>query len=82
MVHDHEHLKRTFAEKNEEFRRLMADHADYETRLQELQGKATLEESERVETTRIKKQKLLIKDRMETLLRVYIERGAGATVSP
>lgn len=82
MVHNHEDLKRTFAEENEEFRRLMADHAGCETRLQELQGKATLEENERVETTRIKKQKLLIKDRMETLLRAYLERTAGASVSP
>lgn len=82
MVHNHEDLKRTLATRNQEFRRLMSDHADHETRLQELQGKATLEESERVETTRIKKQKLLIKDRMETLLRAYIGRGPGASVSP
>ena len=82
MVHNHEDLKRTLAEKSDEFRRLMADHAECETRLQELQGKATLEENERVETTRIKKQKLLIKDRMETLLRAYLERTAGASVSP
>lgn len=82
MVHNHEDLKRTLAEKNDEFRRLMADHADCEARLRELQSKATLEESERVETTRIKKQKLLIKDRMEALLRDYVGRGAGASVSP
>ncbi len=82
MVHNPEDLKRTFAEKNEEFRRLMANHAEYETRLHELQGKATLEENERVETTRIKKQKLQMKDRMETLLRAYLERTAGAGVSP
>ncbi len=82
MVHNHEDLKRTLAQKNEEFRRLMADHADCESRLRELQGKATLEESERVETTRIKKQKLLIKDRMEALLRAYIHEGAGASVGP
>ncbi|MEE9291730.1 MAG: DUF465 domain-containing protein [Acidobacteriota bacterium] len=82
MVHNPEDLKRTFAEKNEEFRRLMTNHAECETRLHELQGKATLEENERFETTRIKKQKLQMKDRMETLLRAYLERTAGAGVSP
>ena len=82
MVQNHEDLKRTLAEKNEEFRQLMDTHADCEVRLRELQGKAALEENERVETTRIKKQKLLIKDKMEVLLRAYIERGAGAPAGP
>ncbi len=82
MVGDHEDLKRTLAENDEQFRRLMADHADCESRLRELQGRAALEESERVETTRIKKQKLLLKDKMEALVRAYAESGAGAGVRP
>jgi uncharacterized protein YdcH (DUF465 family) len=80
MVWNHEDLKRNLAEKDETFRRLMTDHADCEVRLRELQGKAALEESERVETTRIKKQKLLLKDKMEALLRAYVDRGAGVGV--
>lgn len=82
MVYNHEDLKRALAEKNEEYRRLMVDHADCESRLRELQGKAALEENERIETTQIKKQKLLIKDKMEAILRTFIERQAGAGVRP
>ncbi|MFQ5878024.1 MAG: hypothetical protein ACE5JH_10110 [Acidobacteriota bacterium] len=82
MVHNYEVLKRTLAESNPEYRRLMSDHADCESRLQELQGKATLDEDERLETTRIKKRKLLIKDRMEAILREFVHREAGAGARP
>jgi uncharacterized protein YdcH (DUF465 family) len=78
MVHSHEDLKRALAESNEEYRRLSQEHQSCESRLQELQGKAVLDESERVETINIKKQKLQIKDRMESILREHAEREAGA----
>ncbi|MBI4168959.1 MAG: DUF465 domain-containing protein [Acidobacteria bacterium] len=74
----HEDLRRTLAEKNEEFRKLLAEHASCESRLQELQGKAALEESERVESVNIKKQKLYLKDRMEAILRQHLDRPTGA----
>ena len=80
MVHIQENLKRTLSESNEEYRKLLAAHASCESRLQELQGKAVLDETERVESVNIKKQKLHLKDRMEAILREYMERASGAGV--
>ncbi|HXH28069.1 MAG TPA: hypothetical protein VNL37_03425, partial [Candidatus Polarisedimenticolia bacterium] len=78
MVHSHEDLKRELAESHDEYRRLSQEHRSCESRLRELQGKAVLNESERIETINIKKQKLQIKDRMESILREHAEREAGA----
>lgn len=80
MVHIQEDLKRTLSESNEEYRKLLAEHAGCESRLQELQGKAALDEAERVESVNIKKQKLQLKDRMEAILRQHMERTSGAGV--
>jgi len=80
MVRNHEDLRRELAEQNPEFRRLMAEHASYDTRLEELQGKAVLEDAERVETVNLKKQKLQVKDRMERMLREHLEKTAGTGV--
>jgi uncharacterized protein YdcH (DUF465 family) len=80
MVHNQEDLRRRLAEQNPEFRKLMAEHASHESRLEELQGKATLDEAERVETVDLKKQKLQIKDKMERLLQEHAERTAGAGI--
>jgi uncharacterized protein YdcH (DUF465 family) len=80
MVHNHEDLRRELAEQNPEFRRLMAEHASYDSRLEELQGKAVLEDAERVETINLKKQKLQVKDRMERMLREHLEKTAGTGV--
>ena len=80
MVHIHEDLKRTLAERHEEYRKLLAEHANCESRLQELQGKAVLDDAERVESVNIKKQKLQLKDRMERIVREHLEREAGAGV--
>jgi hypothetical protein len=78
MSRIHDEMRRTLAEKDLEYRRLMSEHASCETRLQELQGKADLTETERMESVNIKKQKLNLKDRMEAILRQYMERaGAG-----
>ncbi|MEK7282727.1 MAG: hypothetical protein AAB249_02860 [Acidobacteriota bacterium] len=80
MVHIQEDLKRTLSESNEEYRKLLAEHAGCESRLQDLQGKAALDEAERVESVNIKKQKLQLKDRMEAILRQHMERTSGAGV--
>ena len=80
MVYNHEELRRLLTEQNPEFRRLMTEHAGFDSRLDELQGKAALNEAERVETVNLKKQKLQLKDRMEKILQEHIERTAGAGV--
>jgi uncharacterized protein YdcH (DUF465 family) len=74
----HEDLKRRLAETDQEYRDLLEEHARCESRLQELQGKAVLEETERLESINIKKQKLHLKDRMEAILRTHVERTTGA----
>jgi hypothetical protein len=71
-------LRQSLAESNDEYRRLAAEHASCESRLHELQGKAILNDTERLESVDIKKQKLQLKDRMEAILRQHLEREAGA----
>jgi uncharacterized protein YdcH (DUF465 family) len=78
MVHNHDEVKRAVADENPEYRKLMDQHAGFDSRLEELQGKAALDEAERIETVNLKKQKLLLKDRMERILQDYIERTASA----
>jgi uncharacterized protein YdcH (DUF465 family) len=73
-----EDLKRNLAENHEEYRDLLEKHAHCESRLQELQGKASLDERERLESVNIKKQKLHLKDRMEAILRTHIDRDTAA----
>jgi uncharacterized protein YdcH (DUF465 family) len=80
MVSNHEDLRRDLAERNPEFRKLQDEHATYENRLEELQGKAVLEDAERLETVNLKKQKLQIKDRMERMIREHIDRMTGSGV--
>ncbi len=78
MSRIHDEMRRTLAEKDADYRQLLSEHATYESRLQELQGKADLTEMERMESVNIKKQKLILKDRMEAILRQYVERETGA----
>ena len=56
-----------------EFRRLHDEHRDHEQRLQVLAGKPRLSEDEEVEEKRLKKEKLLLKDRMEAIARLHRE---------
>jgi len=64
-------LKEVLRKENEEFRLLMESHATCEARLRELQGKAFLNEEEKLEEVTIKKKKLHLKDRMEAMIRHY-----------
>ena len=80
MVHHQEDLRRELASKSPEFKKLLDEHANYESRLEELQGKASLEDAERLETVNLKKQKLHVKDRMEQLVREHIEKTTGSAV--
>jgi len=52
-----------------EFRRLHDEHRNHEERLQVLAAKAHLSEDEELEEKRLKKEKLLLKDRMEAIAR-------------
>ncbi len=52
-----------------EYRRLLETHRDHEQRLLALAGKTRLSEDEEIEERRLKKEKLLLKDRMEAIVR-------------
>ena len=56
-------------QQDDEYRRLSEKHHSFEERLKELQGKLFLSENEKVEEINLKKQKLLLKDRMEAIAR-------------
>jgi uncharacterized protein YdcH (DUF465 family) len=52
-----------------EFRRLHTEHRSHEERLSVLAAKPRLSEEEEFEEKRLKKEKLLLKDRMEAIAR-------------
>jgi len=56
-----------------EYRRLNDEHRHHEQRLQILAAKSRLSEDEEIEEKRLKKEKLLLKDRMEAIARSYRE---------
>jgi uncharacterized protein YdcH (DUF465 family) len=68
-------IKDTLLMQNEEYRRLDAQHHEYESRLTTLTEKAVLSDEEQVEETTLKKKKLQLKDRMEAIAR---QARAGA----
>ncbi len=56
-----------------EYRRLHDEHRNHEERLQVLAAKSRLSEDEEIEEKRLKKEKLLIKDKMEEIARTFRE---------
>ena len=52
-----------------EYRRLLEEHRDHERRLEALAVKSRLSEDEELEEKRLKKEKLVLKDRMEAIVR-------------
>lgn len=59
---------------NEDYRRLAEKHHAFEERLTVLNGKVFLTDQEKLETTRLKKEKLLLKDRMTAIATDYLKR--------
>ena len=56
---------------NDEYRRLKAQHHDFDEKLRLLSGKRLLTEQERLEEIRLKKEKLFLKDRMAAIERAH-----------
>jgi uncharacterized protein YdcH (DUF465 family) len=61
--------KESLTDIDSEYRRLQEQHRGHEERLQVLATKTRLSEDEEIEEKRLKKEKLLLKDRMEALAR-------------
>lgn len=59
-----------------EYSRLHDEHRIHEERLRVLATKTRLSEDEEIEEKRLKKEKLLIKDKMEEIARTFRERVA------
>lgn len=62
-------------ESNDEYRQLATKHHELEDRLQELTSKHYLSDTEQIEEVTLKKRKLLLKDRMQEIVRT--QRGAA-----
>jgi uncharacterized protein len=62
-------LRELLLQTDEEFRSLASKHHDLEHRLHELTSRHYLSQPEQMEEVALKKQKLQLKDRMESILR-------------
>ncbi len=69
MEWNQEEVRCRLTKENSEFRDLKEQHQDFETRLVELQEKSFLNDEERTEEKLLKKRKLVLKDRMEEIVR-------------
>jgi uncharacterized protein len=67
-------LKPLLLETDEEFRQLARKHHELDERLHELSKKPYLSEPEQVEEVTLKKRKLQLKDRMESIVRRHRTR--------
>src|SRR4051812_23261028 len=68
MAQDMKHL---LIETNPEYRELASKHHTLDDRLHELEAKHYLSDSEQFEEISLKKRKLQVKDRMESILREH-----------
>ncbi|MCC6368838.1 MAG: DUF465 domain-containing protein [Bryobacterales bacterium] len=66
-----EHLKADLMQSSEEFRQLVAQHAEYKKRVLELEGKSHPTPEEMLEEARLKKLKLQLKDQITDMLNRY-----------
>ena len=66
-----EELKAHLMATNEEYRRLAAQHSEFAQKLDSLLALPHMTYEEQMEETRLKKQKLRLKDQMEAMLSQY-----------
>jgi hypothetical protein len=62
-------LRHQLLESDEEYRQLYEDHQQSEQRLEHLHQKPLLSEEDELESKSLKRHKLFLKDRMQTILR-------------
>lgn len=71
-----EDISARLMESNEEYRTLARKHSNYDRRLEELSARRFPSTDEQVETQRLKKLKLQLKDRMHAILREHQVRAS------
>ena len=71
MQSDLEEVKRKLLQSDEEFRQLATRHHDLDERLHNYAERHYLTDPEQLEEVTLKKQKLQLKDQMESILRRY-----------
>ena len=77
-----EDLKYRLLETNPEYRELASKHHSLDDRLHELEAKHYLSDDEQFEEVSLKKRKLHIKDRMESILREHCSSISTSAESP
>jgi uncharacterized protein YdcH (DUF465 family) len=82
MPTDFEEMKKKLLESNDEFRQLATQHHDLDERIHNLASQHYLSEPEQIEEIRLKKQKLQLKDQMESMLREHRGTESAAHASP
>jgi uncharacterized protein len=75
-----EEVKDLLLETNDEYRQLASQHRELDERLVELESKHYLSDDEQVEEVTLKKRKLHLKDRMETIVRHFSGAAAAHAV--
>ncbi len=69
-------VRESLLSQSDEYRRLDAQHHEFESRLVVLTDKAVLSDDEQLEEVTLKKKKLQVKDRMEAIARQFREGDA------
>ncbi len=64
-------LREHLMTKNEEFRRLAAEHQAYSEQLEKLTSRHYLSEEERLQEVTLKKKKLMLKDQMYSMVQKF-----------
>ncbi len=72
-----EELREQLLHKNEDYKRLAAEHQAYARQLEQLSGRHFLSEEEKLQEVTLKKKKLLLKDQMYALLSKYRKEMAA-----
>jgi uncharacterized protein YdcH (DUF465 family) len=77
MEQNQEELKAHLMATSEEFRALAGRHSELHKQLELLESKSHLSEQEQIEETRLKKQKLRLKDQMNDIVSRYKAQHAA-----